>query len=34
MISTSHKYQTLGKGDGVQGHDGVILQLAVEERGM
>jgi hypothetical protein len=32
MVSTSHEYLILGKGDGIQGHDSAILQGIVEER--
>jgi hypothetical protein len=32
MVSTSHGYPSLGKGDGIQGHDSAILQGIVEER--
>jgi hypothetical protein len=32
MVSTTHEYPILGKGDGIQGHDRAILQVVVEER--
>lgn len=32
MVSTTHEYPILGKGDGIHGHDRAILQVVVEER--